>query len=114
MRWVASLCLALLVSGGASGCKRQTTAAGPVTLAIVTDLQGTTEPCGCTSHPLGGLDRLAQRLEALAPAPWGLLLVGNTFTPPPPVDPPPGWLEQERARAAVVTQILARLQPLAV
>lgn len=29
-------------------------------LLVITDLQGTIEPCGCTSRPLGGIDRMAE------------------------------------------------------
>src|SRR5690606_9581947 len=31
-------------------------------LLVLTDLDGYLEPCGCTSRPLGGIDRLAARL----------------------------------------------------
>src|SRR3954467_5460688 len=34
-------------------------------LVVLTDLKGYLEPCGCTSRPLGGLDRLAARLAEL-------------------------------------------------
>jgi hypothetical protein len=34
-------------------------------LVVLTDLKGYLEPCGCTSRPLGGLDRLAARLHDL-------------------------------------------------
>lgn len=36
-----------------------------VRLVVLTDLRGYLEPCGCTSRPLGGLDRLAARLHEL-------------------------------------------------
>src|SRR5690242_12845634 len=35
-----------------------------LTLAIITDLKGYLEPCGCTSRPLGGIDRVAARIAA--------------------------------------------------
>lgn len=34
-------------------------------VVVLTDLKGYLEPCGCTSHPLGGLDRIAARLTEL-------------------------------------------------
>src|SRR5699024_10503617 len=34
-------------------------------LAIVTDLEGHLAPCGCTSRPLGGIDRLAALVRDL-------------------------------------------------
>lgn len=34
-------------------------------LVIATDLEGTLEPCGCTSRPLGGIDKLASTLARL-------------------------------------------------
>ncbi len=34
-------------------------------LAVITDLEGYLEPCGCTSRPLGGIDRMAAEIERL-------------------------------------------------
>lgn len=34
-------------------------------IVVLTDLKGYLEPCGCTSHPLGGLDRIAARMTQL-------------------------------------------------
>ena len=50
-------------------------------MAVVTDLQGYLEPCGCTSDPLGGIDRLAAQVRALreGPAPVVLLIAGDAF-----------------------------------
>ncbi len=50
-------------------------------LLVVTDLDGYLEPCGCTSRPLGGIDRLSARLEALRAegVPSLLLMAGNVF-----------------------------------
>jgi len=40
--------------------------AGPsFRLGVITDLEGTLEPCGCTSRPLGGIDRMASRVRSL-------------------------------------------------
>ena len=35
-------------------------------MAVVTDLKGYLEPCGCTSDPLGGIDRLAAQIARSA------------------------------------------------
>ncbi len=50
-------------------------------LAVVTDLKGYLEPCGCTSAPLGGIDRLAAQIRTLreGPVPVVLLIAGDTF-----------------------------------
>lgn len=49
-------------------------------LAIVTDLKGYLEPCGCTSRPLGGIDRLAGALAAArASGPTLFLSAGDLF-----------------------------------
>ncbi|MGB5546788.1 MAG: hypothetical protein WBM74_09465, partial [Polyangiales bacterium] len=52
-----------------------------VRIALVTDLKGYLEPCGCTSDPLGGIDRLAAQIRALeqGPAPTLFLLAGDAF-----------------------------------
>ncbi len=53
-------------------------------LLALTDLEGKLEPCGCTSRPLGGLDRTVARIAALsAEAPSALLVVGNVLFGPP-------------------------------
>lgn len=78
-------------------------AAEPRELLVVTGLRGTTEPCGCTSHPLGGLERLAGRVDSLQPA--VLALVGETyFTPAAPQ-------EQENAKAQLITEVVGHLKP---
>lgn len=50
-------------------------------LIVLTDLLGTLEPCGCTSRPLGGIDRLAAQLTELraGPAPTLLVESGDLF-----------------------------------
>ena len=49
-------------------------------LAIITDLKGYLEPCGCTSRPLGGIDRVAARVEATrAAGPTLTLMAGDLF-----------------------------------
>jgi len=80
--------LALAVSLALSvGCSRSQPA-GPsdgespsFRIAVVTDLKGYLEPCGCTSDPLGGIDRLAARIRALRkdPVPLVFLMAGDAF-----------------------------------
>jgi hypothetical protein len=50
-------------------------------VVVLTDLKGYLEPCGCTSHPLGGLDRLAAQMTALRAdgAPTVFVAAGNLF-----------------------------------
>ena len=66
-------------------CTRGQPKKGPVSpslrLAVVTDLKGYLEPCGCTSDPLGGIDRLAAQIRTLreGPVPVVLLIAGDTF-----------------------------------
>ncbi|MBW2403246.1 MAG: hypothetical protein JRF42_05420 [Deltaproteobacteria bacterium] len=66
-------------------CSRGQPKKGPVSpslrLAVVTDLKGYLEPCGCTSDPLGGIDRLAAQIRTLreGPVPVVLLIAGDTF-----------------------------------
>lgn len=52
-----------------------------VRLALVTDLKGYLEPCGCTSRPLGGIDRMAATLRSLrdGSTPVLVLLAGDLF-----------------------------------
>ncbi len=51
-----------------------------LTLAIITDLKGYLEPCGCTSRPLGGIDRLAAQIGATRDAgPTLTLVAGDIF-----------------------------------
>ncbi|MGB5350990.1 MAG: multiheme c-type cytochrome [Polyangiales bacterium] len=60
-----------------------------VRIALVTDLKGYLEPCGCTSDPLGGIDRLAAQIRALraGPAPVVFLVAGDTFFDTPTIEP---------------------------
>ncbi|MCA9580439.1 MAG: hypothetical protein KC416_01515, partial [Myxococcales bacterium] len=48
-------------------------------IVAVTDLQGTLEPCGCTSRPLGGIDKLAAQVERLRQdgVPTAFVAAGN-------------------------------------
>jgi len=79
------LLVAVIVALGCSRGKPKEAAAPEPTptlrLAVVTDLKGYLEPCGCTSRPLGGIDRLAAQIRALrdGSAPLVVLLAGDLF-----------------------------------
>lgn len=107
------LCALLIALQGLAGCTSPAPGSKPVTLVFVTGLQGTTEPCGCTSDPLGGLDRLVTMVENLRKeGPVALFLVGSTFYEL--ADPPAHRWEQERAKAEVIAQVIGRLKPAAI
>jgi 2',3'-cyclic-nucleotide 2'-phosphodiesterase (5'-nucleotidase family) len=82
-------------------------------LLLVTDLQGYLEPCGCTSRPLGGIDRMAARAAAVRAdgVPTLMLAAGDLFFhgAPEGADLERG-ATQERWRAETLTDILARLE----
>ncbi|MDQ3037257.1 MAG: hypothetical protein M3Y87_32990, partial [Myxococcota bacterium] len=80
------------IGASCSGASRETTPSVPevadarlprtdLRLVVITDLMGYLEPCGCTSRPLGGIDRLAAALrEARAgSAPTLFLAAGDLF-----------------------------------
>jgi len=80
--------LVLLVLSLAVGCSRSKPKEAPgarpsptLRLAVVTDLKGYLEPCGCTSRPLGGIDRLAAQIRALrdGSVPLVVLMAGDLF-----------------------------------
>ncbi|MEZ4246972.1 MAG: hypothetical protein R3B99_01825 [Polyangiales bacterium] len=59
-------------------------------VVAITDLQGYLEPCGCTSRPLGGIDRLAAKLQALAgEAPTVFVSAGDLWLAPQGQGKPP-------------------------
>lgn len=87
----------------------------PVTpaLLVITELHGVTEPCGCTSKPLGGLDRVAARVEALRRDHGAaLLVVGNTFFEHE--TPPAHLVEQEARKAEVIARVVGQLAPVTI
>lgn len=82
-------------------------------LLVLTDLDGYLEPCGCTSRPLGGIDRLAARLAEVRRdgVPSVLVAAGNLFFH----DAPQGEdaeraRQQEVWRAETVADVLGRLE----
>lgn len=77
-------------------------------IVAITDLQGYLEPCGCTSRPLGGIDRLAQRFTALSSeAPTLFVAAGDLWLAPQAHGP--GAETQERWRAETLSEILKEL-----
>ena len=84
-------------------------------LAVLTDLQGAIEPCGCTSDPLGGVDRLATALDEKArqdSIPTLLLLSGDSFFRETKIEAMA--IPQERSRANTLAKILTDLNVSAV
>ncbi|MEM7136848.1 MAG: multiheme c-type cytochrome [Myxococcota bacterium] len=87
--------------------------AGPnpaLRVAIVTDLKGYLEPCGCTSRPLGGIDRMAAEVRSLreSPAPVLLVMGGDLFFDAAAVEP--ARLDQANRNAETLVQILNGLE----
>jgi len=104
-----SLCL------GCSWGQRKAAEAEPsFRLAVVTDLKGYLEPCGCTSDPLGGIDRLAAQIKSLreGDAPLLVLLAGDTFFDEAPLEP--ARADQATRNAKTLVGILNRLDVSAV
>lgn len=105
--------LAVLALGVLTGCSRGKgpAADAPPTLrvAVVTDLEGYLEPCGCTSNPLGGIDRLAAQVNQLRRdgAPVLLVMAGDTFYDAAPVEAV--RVDQANRNASTLVDILNRL-----
>jgi hypothetical protein len=80
----------------------------------VTDLKGYLEPCGCTSDPLGGIDRLAAQIQALreGTSPVLLLLAGDLFFDTAQLEP--SRVDQATRNAKTLVRILNRLKVAAV
>lgn len=80
---------------------------------VVTDLDGYLEPCGCTSRPLGGIDRLAHQLATLRRegTPTLFVAAGNLlFQGAPHGSDLERARDQERMRAETVREILDELE----
>lgn len=93
-----------------AGCKPRQDFAEASSILIVSALRGTTEPCGCTSNPLGGLDRLAARVEEhRRHGARTLLMVGDTYFEA--AKSPEHAKAQDEARAAVITTVIDKLEP---
>ena len=111
--FLAALALALCF-----GCSRgKRPAAEPVPdlrLAVVTDLKGYLEPCGCTSNPLGGIDRLAAQVKQLRESgvPVLLLMAGDVFFDTATIEP--ARVDQAQRNAKTLAGILSSMQVTAV
>ncbi|WP_157069184.1 multiheme c-type cytochrome [Sandaracinus amylolyticus] len=89
---LVSLIALTLAGASCSGGARETTPSAPevaearlprtdLRLLVVTDMMGYLEPCGCTSRPLGGIDRLAAavRAQRSGDVPTLFLAAGDLF-----------------------------------
>jgi len=98
------LTIALLFFGACGDDDAETTTQPPeetrtlpspdLRVAIITDLKGYLAPCGCTSRPLGGIDRMAARVAALEPdllLTAGDLLFGNEHHAGPSAETTEVW-----------------------
>lgn len=86
-------------------------APGPaLRLLVVTDLAGVLEPCSCSEHTFGGIDRLAAALarERADGTPALFLVAGHTFFAPQRGDPRLLPL-QERWEAEAIAELLHEL-----
>lgn len=119
------LAFVLLLVGSAGSCAQEARDTTPATLQapelgrpdlrllVLTDLDGYLEPCGCTSRPLGGIDRMAARLAAVRAdgVPSVLVAAGDLF-----FHGAPHGVDAERAsqqeiwRAETLSEILGRLR----
>lgn len=79
-------------------------------LVLVTDLKGYLEPCGCTSNPLGGIDRLAAQVRTLreGEVPVVFLVAGDTFFDSSELAP--ARVDQAKRNAKTLAAILDRLE----
>ncbi len=118
MRSIFLTVLALSLGLGCSRGEPKKGAAGPDTpslrIAVVTDLQGYLEPCGCTSDPLGGIDRLAAQIRLLrdGPAPVVFLSAGDLFFDAPALEA--ARVDQANRNAKTLAEILSRLNVTAI
>lgn len=79
-------------------------------IAVVTDLKGYLEPCGCTSDPLGGIDRLAAQIRTLRKdaVPLVFLMAGDAFFDTAALEPV--RVDQANRNAMTLTGILNGLE----
>jgi hypothetical protein len=109
--------LAILTLALCMGCSRERAGMKPgdaeapdLRLVVVTDLKGYLEPCGCTSNPLGGIDRLAAQVRMLREqkAPVVVLMAGDAFFDAAEVAP--ARVDQVRRSARTLARILSKLR----
>lgn len=79
-------------------------------LAVITDLKGYLEPCGCTSRPLGGIDRMAAKIRSLrdGTVPLVVLMGGDLFFDTGELEPK--RMDQATRNAKTLVGILNGLQ----
>jgi hypothetical protein len=77
--------------------ERITRPAPHLRLLVLTDMKGYLEPCGCTSRPLGGIDRMAAKVAELRRGAPNTIVVaaGDLFFGPQPHD----GVDPERAKS---------------
>jgi hypothetical protein len=80
-----------------------------VRLAVITDLKGYLEPCGCTSNPLGGIDRLAAQIGELRQdgVPLTVFVAGDVFFDTETLEP--ARVDQAQRNATTLAGILNRI-----
>lgn len=99
-----------VLSAVGPGCRRRPPT--EATLLVSTRLGGVTAPCGCTSRPLGGLDRVARQVEASrAQGEAHLIVVGDTFFAE--ASPPPQLRGHSASTGRIIAGVLGRLKPAA-
>lgn len=104
--------IAVACAAGCSGPEKhgqpQSAKTREITLIFTTELQGTVEPCGCTSDPLGDLARTAALVRRLAGERPTLLLDGGStlYTENPPTQL---RAREEAEKAAVLAGVLPEL-----
>jgi len=109
--------LAVLTLALSLGCSRGQPAGKDTPsfrMAVVTDLKGYLEPCGCTSNPLGGIDRLAAQIRTLreGPAPVVFLIAGDVFFDTAELESV--RVDQANRNAKTLAEILERLEVTAI
>jgi len=109
--------LAVLTLALSLGCSRGQPAgkdAPSFRMAVVTDLKGYLEPCGCTSNPLGGIDRLAAQIRTLreGPAPVVFLIAGDVLFDTAELESV--RVDQANRNAKTLVEILERLEVTAI
>ncbi|MFM2416991.1 MAG: hypothetical protein RL385_1714, partial [Pseudomonadota bacterium] len=100
-----------ILTGACSTSRSEAAQAGSaVTIAIVADLRGELEPCGCTGEVLGGVDRVVGTVRSLRSRfpNMAVLVVGELLAAEVP-ERDPNRLQSERKRAAFARalQVLA-------
>ncbi len=105
----------IVLAFGIAGCDRctpktpppsDTGAAPTLRLVVITDLKGYLEPCGCTSRPLGGIDRMAAQIKALRAEGVPLFFVAAGDLLFDGSDYGEGGAEQQVRKARTLVQIL--------